>query len=93
MNKILIADDNKQITSILAGYARKEGLEPVIALDGKEALDAFAKYGDEIVMILLDVMMPETALKFVAVCARSLWCLSLWLLPAVKIMIRLWALI
>lgn len=59
MNKILIADDNKQITSILAGYARKEGLEPVIALDGKEALDAFAKYGDEIVMILLDVMMPE----------------------------------
>lgn len=59
MNRILIADDNKQITSILAGYARKEGLEPVIALDGKEALDAFAKYGDEIVMILLDVMMPE----------------------------------
>lgn len=59
MNKILIADDNKQITSILAGYARKEGLEPVIALDGKEALDTFAKYGDEIVMILLDVMMPE----------------------------------
>lgn len=59
MNKILIADDNKQITSILAGYARKEGLEPVIALDGKEALDAFAKYGDEIIMILLDVMMPE----------------------------------
>lgn len=59
MNKILIADDNKQITSILASYARKEGLEPVIALDGAEALDAFARYQDEIVMILLDVMMPE----------------------------------
>ncbi|MBQ8417465.1 MAG: response regulator transcription factor [Phascolarctobacterium sp.] len=59
MNKILIADDNKQITSILASYARKEGLEPVIALDGAEALDAFARYQEEIVMILLDVMMPE----------------------------------
>ena len=59
MNKILIADDNKQITSILASYARKEGLEPVIALDGTEALDAFARYQDDIVMILLDVMMPE----------------------------------
>ena len=59
MNKILIADDNKQITSILASYARKEGLEPVIALDGAEALDAFARYQDDIVMILLDVMMPE----------------------------------
>lgn len=59
MNKILIVDDNKQITSILAGYAQKEGLEPIIALDGKEALDAFARYTDDIVMILLDVMMPE----------------------------------
>ena len=59
MNKILNADDNKQITSILASYARKEGLEPVIALDGAEALDAFARYQDDIVMILLDVMMPE----------------------------------
>ena len=59
MNKILIADDNKQITSILASYARKEGLEPVIALDGAEALDAFALYQDDIVMVLLDVMMPE----------------------------------
>lgn len=59
MRKILIADDNKQITSILAGYARKEGLEPVIALDGAEALASYEQYKDEIVMVLLDVMMPE----------------------------------
>ncbi len=59
MKKILIADDNKQITTILAGYAKKEGLEPVIALDGAEALNKFIQYEDEIVMVLLDVMMPE----------------------------------
>lgn len=59
MKKILIADDNKQITSILASYAKKEGLEPVIALDGAEALDAFARFQDDIVMVLLDVMMPQ----------------------------------
>ena len=59
MNKILIADDNKQITSILASYARKEGMEPVIALDGQEALDAFAAAEQEIVAVLLDVMMPK----------------------------------
>lgn len=58
MRKILIADDNKQITSILAGYARKEGLEPVIALDGTEALSLYGQQKDEIVMVLLDVMMP-----------------------------------
>lgn len=59
MKKILIVDDNKQITTILAGYAKKEGLEPVIALDGAEALNKFIQYEDEIVMVLLDVMMPE----------------------------------
>lgn len=59
MKKILIADDNKQITAILAAYAQKEGYEPLIALDGAEALAAFAKYGHEIVVCLLDVMMPE----------------------------------
>ena len=43
MKKILIADDNKQITTILSSYAKKEGLEPVIALDGAAALEQFQK--------------------------------------------------
>nr|WP_293728110.1 response regulator transcription factor [uncultured Phascolarctobacterium sp.] len=59
VKKILIADDNKQITTILSSYAKKEGLGPVIALDGAEALDKYARYQDEIVMVLLDVMMPQ----------------------------------
>ena len=59
MKKILIADDNKQITLILSSYAKKEGLEPVVALDGQEALDKFSQYKAEIAMVLLDVMMPE----------------------------------
>lgn len=59
MKKILIADDNKQITTILSGYAKKEGFEPVIALDGAEALDKFLQFEHEIAIVLLDVMMPE----------------------------------
>lgn len=59
MKKILIADDNKQITTILSGYAKKEGWEPIIALDGREALDLFFKHQNEISVVLLDVMMPE----------------------------------
>ena len=59
MKKILIADDNKQITTILSGYAKKEGFEPVIALDGAEALDKCLQYENEIAVVLLDVMMPE----------------------------------
>lgn len=57
--KMLIADDNKQITSILSNYARKEGFEPVVALDGEEALRLFDEHEPDIAMVLLDVMMPK----------------------------------
>lgn len=59
MAKMLIADDNKQITSILSNYARKEGFEPIVALDGEEALRLFRDNEVDIAMVLLDVMMPK----------------------------------
>ena len=58
MPTILIADDNRQITSILEEYAKKEGFTPRIALDGSEAIELFQKFQPDIV--LLDVMMPKT---------------------------------
>lgn len=57
MEKILIADDNKQITSILEEYGKKEGYVTVIALDGEEAIDKFQIEKPDI--LLLDVMMPK----------------------------------
>ncbi len=57
MSKILIVDDNKQITSILEEYAKKEGFTAVIALDGAEALEKFKSEKPDI--LLLDVMMPK----------------------------------
>ena len=59
MNKILIADDNQQITSILANYARKEGFESLVALDGQQALELFDQHEKNIDVVLLDVMMPK----------------------------------
>ena len=59
MNKILIADDNQQITSILANYTRKEGFEPLVALDGQQALELFEQHEKNIDVVLLDVMMPK----------------------------------
>lgn len=56
MLKILIADDNQQITSILAEYAKINNYLPIIAYDGQEALDKF--YNENVDIILLDVMMP-----------------------------------
>lgn len=57
MDKILIADDNLQITKILGEFAKKEGYEPVYAYNGDEALECFRQ--EPFAMILLDVMMPK----------------------------------
>ncbi len=56
MARILIADDNRQITSILEEYAKKEGYATAVALNGRQALDLFASMKPDVV--LLDVMMP-----------------------------------
>ena len=56
MATILIADDNKQITSILEEYAKQVGYDTV-ALDGEQALEIF--YSTQTDIILLDVMMPK----------------------------------
>lgn len=55
--KILIVDDNKQITSILKEYSLKEGFEAITAHDGDEALNKFETEKPDI--LLLDVMMPN----------------------------------
>lgn len=54
---MLIADDNKQICSILEIYAKKEGYQVILAYDGEQTLFQYQKYHPSIV--LLDVMMPK----------------------------------
>jgi len=56
MGTVLIADDNFQISSVLAEYTKKEGFTPILAKNGKEAIENFNKYEPD--LILLDVMMP-----------------------------------
>lgn len=57
MKKILIADDNEDITDILANYIEREGYQPVVAADGEQALELFEK--EQPVLVLLDIMMPK----------------------------------
>lgn len=56
MTRILIADDQKQIVSILKEYAEKEGYQVITAADGNQALAAFYQSTPD--LLLLDVMMP-----------------------------------
>lgn len=57
MSKIMIVDDQKQITSILKEYALKAGYEVIVANDGEEALAYF--HSTTFDLLLLDVMMPK----------------------------------
>ncbi len=54
--KILIADDDKNICELLRLYLAKEGYETLIANDGEAAVASFER--DKPDLVLLDIMMP-----------------------------------
>ena len=57
MARLLIADDEKNIREMIGKYAVHDGHEVVLASNGKEALELFAK--EDFDLVILDVMMPE----------------------------------
>ncbi len=57
MIKILIVDDDTNISELISLYLKKEGYHTKEVYSGKEALEAFEDYSPDI--ILLDIMLPE----------------------------------
>ncbi|NDD29492.1 MAG: DNA-binding response regulator [Proteobacteria bacterium] len=55
--QILLVDDDEHILRSLMMYLQAEGFEVVVALDGKEALQAVEVARPD--LVVLDVMMPE----------------------------------
>lgn len=56
MIKILIADDNHQITEVLKAFAQKENMDVDIASDGREVMEKYENNQYDI--LLLDICMP-----------------------------------
>lgn len=56
-NKVLIADDDINISELIKVYFEKDGFSTVTARNGKEAVELFKSEAPSIV--ILDVMMPE----------------------------------
>ncbi len=54
--KVLVVDDDSDITELLQYNLEKEGYEVTTAENGKEALETAVKFSPHI--ILMDVMMP-----------------------------------
>lgn len=57
MGKILVADDDNNISELIRIYLEKEGYTVITASDGEEAVQTFAAEQPD--MVLLDVMMPK----------------------------------
>ena len=58
MKKILVADDEELIMSLVCDFLRREGYEPLSASDGEQALEVF-KENPDIALVILDIMMPK----------------------------------
>lgn len=57
MIKVLIVDDDANISELISLYLKKEGYHTQEVYSGRAALDAFEEYSPDIV--LLDIMLPE----------------------------------
>jgi two-component system response regulator CpxR len=57
-NTILIADDDRELCSLLADYLRHEGFSVDIVHDGSSALNRVANAATRPDLLILDVMMP-----------------------------------
>ena len=57
LTKILVIDDDPNITDLLKMYLEKEGYEVKTAADGQEGLTTFKMYEPD--LVLLDIMMPK----------------------------------
>ena len=57
--KILLADDEALVINVARAMLRHLGYEVIVAGSGKEAVDLFQQYKDELAMVILDYHMPE----------------------------------
>lgn len=56
MNKILLVDDDRELTSLLKELLEMEGFTVLVASDGEQAL---AVMDNTVELVLLDIMMPK----------------------------------
>jgi len=56
--RVLVAEDNKTNQLIARSLLEKAGIESIIAVDGKEAVELYQKYRDNLDLILMDLHMP-----------------------------------
>jgi two-component system, OmpR family, response regulator len=60
MRKILIVDDDQKTRTLLKTYLEKNQYDVALAHNGEAFLAEFHRYADELSLVILDVMLPDT---------------------------------
>lgn len=60
MRKILIVDDDQKTRTLLKAYLEKNQYEVLLAHNGETFLAEFQRYSEELSLVILDVMLPDT---------------------------------
>ncbi|WP_035059330.1 response regulator [Andreprevotia chitinilytica] len=60
IRKILIVDDDQKTRTLLKTYLEKNQYEVKLAHDGTSFMAEFDRYHDELSLVILDVMLPDT---------------------------------
>lgn len=59
MAKVLIVDDEDVLLEMIAALIEELGYDPLVATDGRQALELLHQIGEPPALILSDVMMPR----------------------------------
>jgi DNA-binding response OmpR family regulator len=58
-NTILVAEDEIQMQELIKDLLEEQGFTVLVATSGREAVDQFKMHGQDIALVILDVMLPE----------------------------------
>jgi len=57
---VLIADDERDIATLLARILKPLGLIPIVVYNGSDAISAAQSHAQELCLVVLDIQMPGT---------------------------------
>jgi DNA-binding response OmpR family regulator len=60
MHKIIIAEDDEKAGALLKTYLEKHQYEVIVTKDGVSFQSAFERFADQLSLVILDVMLPDT---------------------------------
>jgi DNA-binding NtrC family response regulator len=56
---VLVAEDNPDVAELVMTMLEHGGFRPIVASDGREALDLYRSWCSEISLVILDLLMPK----------------------------------